>query len=94
MDPFWSAVVEGLIKAGVPAVLLAVAVWWLVRGNSALINEIRNERKAHFETIAQRVNEQAKHIQVCDEDRAKLHEKHLDLALRMVDLETRRSHGV
>jgi len=87
MDPFWSAIVEGLVKAGIPALLMAVAVWWLVRGNSGLIKELQEERRAHMETLEARVEDQSVHIQRCDEDRAKLHEKHLELALRMADME-------
>lgn len=54
-----------IASAGLPSLLMAVAVWWLSKGNQQLVaalNAERNERLDSMET----------HIRDCDADRKDL----------------------
>ena len=62
-----------IAAAGLPALLMAVAVWWLQKGNNQLVNELNKER-------SQRLDVMEKHIKECDDDRKVLRDmliKHL-----------------
>lgn len=41
---------------------MAIAVWWLQKGNNQLVNELNKER-------SQRLDVMEKHIKECDDDR-------------------------
>jgi len=57
----WSAIAS----AGLPALLMGVAVWWLTRSNSQLITELNKERSERLDTLE-------KHVEDCDKDRKDL----------------------
>lgn len=62
-----------IAAAGLPALLMAVAVWWLQKGNTSLVNELNKER-------SQRLDVMENHIKDCDDDRRNLRDmliKHL-----------------
>lgn len=62
-----------IAAAGLPALLMAVAVWWLQKGNTSLVNELNKER-------SQRLDAMEAHIKDCDDDRRNLRDmliKHL-----------------
>lgn len=68
-----SSVWEQIAAAGLPAVLMAAAVWWLQRSNSALVTELNKER-------GERLDAMETHIAECDKDRKELRDmliKHL-----------------
>ena len=62
-----------IAAAGLPALLMGVAVWWLTRSNTELVNELNKERSERLDTMEG-------HIKDCDEDRKQLRDmliKHL-----------------
>lgn len=62
-----------IAAAGLPALLMAVAVWWLTRSNTELVKELNRERSERLDTMEG-------HIKDCDEDRKQLRDmliKHL-----------------
>ena len=64
---------NSIAAAGLPALLMGVAVWWLTRSNSQLITELNKER-------SERLDGMESHIQECDRDRKELRDmliKHL-----------------
>ena len=65
---------NSLASAGLPALLMGVAVWWLTRSNSQLVTELNKERTG-------RLDARERHIAECDRDRKELRDmliKHLD----------------
>lgn len=65
---------NSLASAGLPALLMGVAVWWLTRSNSQLVTELNKER-------TERLDAMESHIAECDRDRKELRDmliKHLD----------------
>lgn len=54
-----------LASAGLPAVLMACAVWWLQKGNTQLVQELNRER-------SERLDRMEKHVEDCDRDRKEL----------------------
>jgi hypothetical protein len=64
---------NSLASAGLPALLMGVAVWWLTRSNSQLVTELNKER-------TERLDAMESHIAECDRDRKELRDmliKHL-----------------
>jgi len=62
-----------IASAGLPALLMAVAVWYLQKGNNELVKELNRERSERLDSMEQ-------HIKDCDEDRKQLRDmliKHL-----------------
>jgi hypothetical protein len=62
-----------IASAGLPALLMAVAVWWLIKGNNQLVNELNRER-------SERLDKMERHVDECDRDRKELRDmliKHL-----------------
>lgn len=62
-----------IAAAGLPALLMAVAVWYLQKSNNALVVELNKER-------SERLDAMEKHIEDCDMDRKQLRDmliKHL-----------------
>ncbi len=62
-----------IAAAGLPALLMGVAVWWLTRSNTQLVTELNKERSERLDTME-------KHIKDCDDDRKQLRDmliKHL-----------------
>jgi hypothetical protein len=51
-----------IATAGLPSLLMAVAVWWLQKGNNQLVHELNKER-------SERLDVMEKHIAECDDDR-------------------------
>lgn len=65
-----------IAAAGLPALLMAVAVWYLQKSNNALVVELNKER-------SERLDAMEKHIEDCDTDRKQLRDmliKHLAAA--------------
>jgi hypothetical protein len=62
-----------IASAGLPALLMGVAVWWLIKGNNQLVHELNRER-------SERLDKMEKHVDECDRDRKELRDmliKHL-----------------
>ena len=62
-----------IASAGLPALLMAVAVWYLQKGNNELVKELNRERSERLDTME-------RHIKDCDDDRKQLRDmliKHL-----------------
>jgi hypothetical protein len=62
-----------IASAGLPALLMGVAVWWLIKGNNQLVHELNRER-------SERLDKMEKHVDDCDRDRKELRDmliKHL-----------------
>lgn len=62
-----------IASAGLPAILMSVAVWWLQKGNTQLVNQLNQER-------SERLDKMEKHVDECDRDRKELRDmliKHL-----------------
>lgn len=62
-----------IAAAGLPALLMGVAVWWLQKGNNQLVSELNRER-------SERLDKMEKHVDDCDKDRRELRDmliKHL-----------------
>lgn len=62
-----------IASAGLPALLMAAAVWWLQKSNNQLVNELNRER-------SERLDKMEKHVDDCDKDRRELRDmliKHL-----------------
>ena len=56
---------EQLASAGLPALLMACAVWWLQKGNRELVMELNKERSERIDTLEN-------HVVNCDRDRVEL----------------------
>lgn len=56
---------QSIASAGLPSLLMAVAVWWLQKGNAHLVNELNKER-------SERLDAMEAHITDCDQDRKEL----------------------
>lgn len=62
-----------IASAGLPALLMAIAVWYLQKGNNELVKELNRERSERLDTME-------RHIKDCDDDRKQLRDmliKHL-----------------
>lgn len=73
MNPPSPDIWNAIASAGLPALLMGVAVWWLTRSNSQLITELNKERSERLDTLE-------KHIEDCEKDRKDLRDiliKHL-----------------
>ncbi len=63
-----------IAAAGLPALLMGVAVWWLTRSNTEIVKELNKER-------SERLDAMEGNIKDCDEDRKQLRDmliKHLE----------------
>lgn len=56
---------ESLARAGLPALLMALAVWWLQKTNRELVGALNTER-------SERLDAMEGHIANCDTDRKEL----------------------
>lgn len=56
---------QSIASAGLPSLLMAVAVWWLKESNQKLLNELNKER-------SERLDSMEAHITDCDADRKEL----------------------
>lgn len=56
---------QSIASAGLPALLMACAVWWLQKGNRELVVELNRER-------SERLDGMEGHISECDNDRKEL----------------------
>lgn len=65
MNPAPFDIWQSLASAGLPALLMGIAVWWLQRGNSSLITALNTER-------SDRLDSMESHIVECDTDRKEL----------------------
>lgn len=54
-----------IVDNGLPFVFMALAVWWLQKGNRELVSELNKER-------SERLDAMEKHITDCDKDRKDL----------------------
>lgn len=62
-----------LAAGGLPALLMGVALWYLVKNNNGLIMQLNGERSARLDTMEG-------HIKECDADRKELRVELLRLA--------------
>lgn len=56
---------QPLASAGLPALLMGIAVWWLQRGNSSLVAALNAERSDRLDGMEERIRD-------CDTDRRDL----------------------
>lgn len=54
-----------LASAGLPALLMALAVWWLQKSNRDLLTELNRERTDRLDLMQEQIRN-------CEQDRAKL----------------------
>jgi hypothetical protein len=54
-----------LASAGLPALLMAMAVWWLQKSNRELLTELNRERTDRLDLMQEQIAK-------CENDRAKL----------------------
>ena len=54
-----------LASAGLPALLMAMAVWWLQKSNRELLTELNRERTDRLDLMQEQITK-------CEDDRAKL----------------------
>ncbi|MEY4442984.1 MAG: hypothetical protein RL442_1984 [Pseudomonadota bacterium] len=54
-----------LASAGLPALLMAMAVWWLQKSNRELLTELNRERTDRLDLMQEQIAK-------CEDDRAKL----------------------
>lgn len=80
METLWTPLMQGIGAAGLPAVLMAVAVWYLQKTNGALITQLNAERKDQLTLLSA-------HVAACDAERAELRGKLLDFAIRLGQVE-------
>lgn len=70
---FLKAMADGLITAGFPAVLLAVAVWWFQRNQVILVAKLDTQHKERIEEMQKmygaRINDLEKRSDACEKDR-------------------------
>ena len=59
------AIVKSIAEAGLPAMLMAAAVYWLQRSNTKLVNQLNAERSERLDAMEQ-------HVKDCDTDRKEL----------------------
>jgi len=65
---------ESIARAGLPSLLMAMAVWWLQKSNRELVGALNSERSERLDAMEQ-------HIVACDSDRKELRNmllKHLE----------------
>jgi hypothetical protein len=74
-----------LISAGLPAVLLALAVRYLSAGNSVLIRELNEERKERLDTMEDHITRLQERSDGCERDRLELHKQIAVLLARSSD---------
>lgn len=79
-DPFWQSIFQSIASAGLPAVLMAIAVWYLQKSNAELITQLNKEREERLCTLEA-------HIETCDKERSQLREKVIEMALRLGKVE-------
>lgn len=60
-----SSLLQGIGTAGLPALLMATAVWYLQKSNRELITQLNTERNERLTTME-------KHMDVCDKERGEL----------------------
>lgn len=63
---------QSIASAGLPSLLMAVAVWWLQKVIRELLTELRTERN-------ERLDAMDNHIKECDKDRRELRQEHNQL---------------
>lgn len=56
---------DQLASAGLPALLMALAVWWLQKSNRELLTELNRERTDRLDLMQEQIAN-------CEQDRAKL----------------------
>lgn len=66
---------DQIIAAGLPAVLMALAVWWLQRSNTTLVGELHVERKERLDAMAGEMERLRQRSDDCETDRLELHKQ-------------------
>lgn len=66
---------DQIIAAGLPAVLMALAVWWLQRSNTTLVGELHVERKERLDSMAAEMQRLRERSDRCEADRLELHKQ-------------------
>ena len=64
-----------LLSAGLPAVLLALAVKWLSAGNKVLINQLNEERGERLDAMEKHISKLQERSDSCERDRLELHKQ-------------------
>ena len=79
ISEFNDLLLQQLASAGLPALLMAIAVWWLQKSNSNIISAYNKERSERLDMMEQ-------HMRSCDEDRRRISDKLSAVSDRMVDM--------
>lgn len=64
---------DQIIAAGLPSVLMAMAVWWLQRSNASLVGELHMERKERLDAMSAELQRLRERSDRCEADRLELH---------------------
>lgn len=74
MDPvFLSNLINGLVGAGLPSLLMAVAVCHLNKSNNVLIQELNREREERLDAMQAHIEKLEAKSDTCERDRLELH---------------------
>lgn len=79
-----NSLVQGIGTAGLPALMMAMAVWYLQKSNRELITQLNTERDERLTTME-------KHMDVCDKERGELRSQLIEFAKRLGHVEGHQS---
>ena len=63
---------ESIISAGPVAVVLLIAVWWLTRSNTTLVNQLGKERKDRLDKMDKHIERLETKCDNCEADRNRI----------------------
>ena len=73
------AIWEQLATAGLPALLMALAVWYLKSSNDKLVAELHKEREERLDSMAAELDRLRERSDACERDRLELHRQMAEL---------------
>lgn len=73
---------DTLMASGPVAAILAAAVWWLMRGNQALVKQLNDERGERMDAMDQEIDRLRQRSDRCEADRLELHKQVAQLMVR------------
>lgn len=79
LEQITSTVWQQIASAGLPSLLMAIAVWWLQKNCSQMVAVLNQER-------SERLDMMESHVKECEEDRKRINEKVFDLAEKIGEL--------
>jgi hypothetical protein len=77
-----SEVWSKLVDSGLTLSLMGIAVWWLQRVLTQLIQKLDAERKERLDAMQAEIDMQRRRNDECEKDRADIHRQLLDLYSR------------